>query len=513
MNEGRLAKCVAVLGTGSDVGKSVAVAALCRLLSDAGLRVAPFKAQNMSNNSWVTYDGGEMGRAQVVQAQAARVEPHVDMNPVLLKPNTDLGAQVVLHGRVLGDREASDYWKDTEALAGEAAASLRRLRERFDVIVIEGAGSCAELNLRDRDFVNFRTAHAADAAVILIGDIDRGGVFAQIIGTLAILPEGDRARVKAFLVNRFRGDARLFDDGLQILEKRTGLPSLGLIPMYRDIDIDAEDALPLDAVLDPPEGPRSGRVNVAVLCLPHLSNFTDFAALAGEESVTVHYLTRPRPLAGYDLVLIPGSKNVRGDWRWMSERGWPEAIRAYADSGGQVGGICGGYQILGRRVDDPDGVEGAPGSDEMLALLDVETTLATRKTLTRVAAVWRNRATGNDVPVEGYEIHMGKTTGPDTQRPFTRIREIHGRGVDIAEGARGGGGRVWGTYLHGLFDAPEFRRSFLARFEAYRPSETAAPSIDAHREAQYDKLAAHFRRYLNLPVLEGILGISLRSEG
>ncbi|MCB1153841.1 cobyric acid synthase, partial [bacterium] len=267
MNEGRLAKCVAVLGTGSDVGKSVAVAALCRLLSDAGLRVAPFKAQNMSNNSWVTYDGGEMGRAQVVQAQAARVEPHVDMNPVLLKPNTDLGAQVVLHGRVLGDREASDYWKDTEALAGEAAASLRRLRERFDVIVIEGAGSCAELNLRDRDFVNFRTAHAADAAVILIGDIDRGGVFAQIIGTLAILPEGDRARVKAFLVNRFRGDARLFDDGLQILEKRTGLPSLGLIPMYRDIDIDAEDALPLDAVLDPPEGPRSGRVNVAVLCL------------------------------------------------------------------------------------------------------------------------------------------------------------------------------------------------------------------------------------------------------
>ena len=281
-------KALSVLGTGSDVGKSIVVTALCRIFANWEIRVAPYKAQNMSNNSYVTIKGGEMGRAQVVQAQAARLEPVVDMNPVLLKPSSDTGAQVVVLGKPVGNSLAKDYFMDTSALFGAARKSLDRLMKQYDLVVMEGAGSCAEVNLRPRDFVNFRMAHAADAPVILVADIDKGGVFAQIIGTLACLTEEDRKRVKGFIINRFRGDASLFDEGIAYIENRTGLPVLGLIPYFHHIVIDSEDGMPLDTVVDPPSGPLPGRINVAVLRLPHISNFTDFNPLIREVAVSLH---------------------------------------------------------------------------------------------------------------------------------------------------------------------------------------------------------------------------------
>ena len=320
------ARCLAVLGTGSDVGKSVTVAALCRIFSDLGVNVAPYKAQNMSNNSHVTGLGGEMGRAQVVQAEAARVAPHVDMNPVLLKPATDTGAQVVVQGRPIGNRKAADYFKDTLPLFEKAKESLDRLRSEHDLVIMEGAGSCAEMNLLSRDFVNFRMAEYANAPVILVADIDRGGVFAQIIGTMHILPEEYKSLVKGFIINRFRGDAALFDDGIRYIEEFTGLPVLGLVPYFRHIEIDSEDGLPLDIVIDPPAGPVPGRINIAVIRLPHISNFTDFNPLIRQKAVSLHYLSKPRALSGYDLVILPGSKNVRSDLGWMRETGWDRAI-------------------------------------------------------------------------------------------------------------------------------------------------------------------------------------------
>lgn len=307
------ARCVAVLGTGSDTGKSITVAAFCRIFSDLGIRVAPFKAQNMSNNSHVTPEAGEMGRAQIVQAEAARIVPHVDMNPVLLKPSTDTGAQVVLQGKPIANREAKEYFADTDYLFGKALESLQRLRAANALIIMEGAGSCAEVNLRPKDFVNFRMAHAADAPVILVADIDRGGVFAQIIGTLELIPEEDRQRVAGIIINRFRGDPDLFKTGLEFIEDRTGLPVLGLIPHFRHIQIDSEDGVPLDAVIDPPAGPEPGKINIGVIRLPHISNFTDFNPFDRDAVVNLHYLARPRSLEGYDAIFLPGTKNGRFD--------------------------------------------------------------------------------------------------------------------------------------------------------------------------------------------------------
>ncbi|MEJ2111131.1 MAG: cobyric acid synthase, partial [Acidobacteriota bacterium] len=333
----KAARCLSILGTGSDVGKSVVVAALCRIFANRGIRVAPYKAQNMSNNSYVTLSGGEVGRAQVVQAEAARVPVHVDMNPVLLKPSSDTGSQVVVHGKPMGNAEASAYFSNTDFLFGKARESLQRLRSEYEFIVMEGAGSCAEVNLRSRDFVNFRMAHAAEAPVILVADIDRGGVFAQIIGSLDVIPPEDRSRVHGFIINRFRGDPELFRDGIEYIEKRTGIPVLGLIHFYRHIEIDSEDGMPLDVVIDPPVAPQPDRINIAVVRLPHISNFTDFAPLARVPGVSLHYLSKPRQLAGYEVLFLPGSKNVRADLEWMRKVGWDEALRQYHEQGGRLG--------------------------------------------------------------------------------------------------------------------------------------------------------------------------------
>ncbi len=492
-----LARCIAVLGTGSDVGKSIAVAGICRALRNRGLRVAPYKAQNMSNNSYVTLDGGEMGRAQVVQAQAAGIEPHTDMNPVLLKPNSDTGSQVVLHGKAIGNVEAADYFRDTGTLLGEANQSLARLREAYDVVVIEGAGSCAEVNLRSRDFVNFETAHAADAAVVLIADIDRGGVFAQLIGTLDVIPPADKARVKGFLINKFRGDATLFDDGIEWIEQRTSLPVLGLIPYYRHIEIDSEDGMPLETVIDPPTGPAPGKIGIACIRLPHISNFTDFNPLIRNPRVAFHYLSKPRDLADYDLLIVPGTKNVRFDLKWLADVGWRKQIEQFAAAQGRVMGICGGYQMLGQQIHDPHGVEGPAGSSAALGLLDVETTLQQSKQLSRSQGI---RVGDAAVPVDGYEIHVGETALGPLATPFARLTQRNRAAVEVEDGAVSPDGRIQGTYLHGIFDAPAYRNAFLGALSPAYVTEDAEHAA-RFKDGEYDKLGAHFEAHVDIDKL------------
>jgi adenosylcobyric acid synthase len=494
----RPARCLSILGTGSDVGKSIVVTALCRIFSNRGIRVTPFKAQNMSNNSYVTNQSGEIGRAQVAQAEAARAPLHTDMNPVLLKPCSDTGAQVVVHGRAQGTSQARQYFTDTTFLFGEARNALERLRRQFDLVILEGAGSCAEVNLRERDFVNFRMAHTCGAPVILVADIDRGGVFAQIVGTLEILPPEDRACVKGLVINRFRGDATLFEDGIDYIQNRTGLPVLGLIPFFYHIKIDSEDGMPLETKIDPPDGPVPGKINIAVLRVPHISNFTDFDPLSREPSVCLHYLTRPRALENYDLLILPGSKNVCTDLQWLREQGWETQIRTFAEANGCIGGICGGYQMLGRNILDPNGVEGLSGRTDGLDLLPVSTTLMQEKTLAHTQGRWL----ANDMIVKGYEIHMGITKQPKTLKPLIRRKD------GSKEGTRSIDGRIWGTYLHGLFDALSFRRAFLADLAPgrYTPGDSDTKlSTDAFKDRQYDLLAEHIETHLDMDTLLQIL--------
>ncbi len=491
------AQCLSILGTGSDVGKSIVVTALCRIFADQGLRVAPYKAQNMSNNSFVTAQGGEMGRAQVVQAEAARVELHTDMNPVLLKPCTDTGAQVIVHGKAQTTRQARDYFADTTELFTEAKQALERLRSQYELILMEGAGSCAEVNLRERDFVNFRMAHACDAPVVLVADIDRGGVFAQIIGSLAIIPPEDRGAVKGIIINRFRGDASLFDDGITYIETQTGLPVLGLIPYFYHIEIDSEDGMPLDVQIDPPGGAQAGQVNIAVIRFPHISNFTDFNPLSRDAAVNLHYLTRPRSLAGYDLVLLPGTKNVRADKEWLSQLGWDQALHSFSNTGGQTGGICGGFQMLGKTILDPDGVEGSPGQTAGLNLLPLTTTLTKEKVLTRTEGVWCS----NGAKVEGYEIHMGLTSSQADLQPVLKKSD------GTVDGARSDNSQIWGTYLHGLFDNNALRQAFLKDLapDRYHLSSEDGDTTSVFKERQYDLLAEHFEKHLNMDALSKIL--------
>lgn len=505
------ARCLAVLGTASDVGKSVVVTALCRIFSDMGIRVAPFKAQNMSNNSFVSPLEGEIGRAQAVQAEAARAPMHVDMNPVLLKPSTDTGAQVVVRGKAMGNREAADYFSDTGFLFREARASLERLRADYDLVVMEGAGSCAEVNLRSRDFVNFRMARVADAPVVLVADIDRGGVFAQIVGTLEVLPREDRERVRGFIINRFRGDPGLFRDGMTYLERRTGLPVFGLIPFYRHIEIDSEDGLPPGVSIDPPGTPGPSKINIAVVLFPRISNHTDFAPLSRDPSVSLNYLTRPRPLEGYDAVFLPGTKNVRADMDWLVKAGWRERLAAYAALGGRLCGICGGYQMLGRRISDPCGGEGPPGDTAGLGLLDVETVLGREKILSRSKGVW----TANGEAVEGYEIHMGVTKHVGEGRFVIDVTARNGKTARDVDGAVSPGGNVWGTYFHGLFDLPGFRRSFLENLKpgyGTQAVESRRETAEAFKDRQYDLLAEHFRKHLDMGRLTAAAGIGIHGE-
>lgn len=491
------APCLAFLGTGSEVGKSVLAAAMCRVLAERGIRVMPYKAQNMSNNSGVTPEGLEMGRAQIVQAEAAKTAPHVDMNPVLLKPAGESGSQVVVLGRAAGTKQARAYYTEKQTMFAEAKAALDRLRERCDAIIMEGAGSCAEVNLMDRDIVNLPMAEYAGAPAVLVADIHKGGVFAQVAGTLACLPQAYQDRIAGFIINRFRGDPALFADGLAWLEKRTKKPCFGVIPWFDHIRIEAEDAVSIEQQAALP--PRAiQRPAVAVVRLPRISNFTDFDPLHAASGVSVYFLERPGDLSPYCALILPGTKNTRADLQWLHQTGWTEAIRAYHRAGGHLLGICGGYQMLGKAVQDPDGLEGEAGESAGLGLLPAETVLAAPKTTTRARFDW------GGTQGTGYEIHMGRTriTGGT---PLLRVTGQNGRACDFSDGCMSGDQRVMGTYMHGLFDRPAILEKWLAHIGIHG-IEVSGLHGPAARDQQYDLLAAHFKKHADIEALVNLLG-------
>ena len=490
------APCLAVFGTGSDVGKSVIAAALCRIFTDRGLQVAPYKAQNMSNNSGVTPEGLEMGRAQIVQAEAAGIAPHVDMNPILLKPTSDVGSQVVLLGEAIGNQSAMDYHQKKRRLVKTANAALDRLRGKYDLVVLEGAGSCAEVNLMDHDIVNFPMAAYAGAPVIIVGDIHRGGIFAQLVGTMECLPPAFRSRVAGFIINRFRGDLRLFEDGVRWIEEKTGLPVFGVLPWYDHIRIDPEDSV----VIERPRwvGPKAdGNAAVAVIRIPHISNFTDFDSLRAVAGLDVHFVETPQDLSMFKAVLLPGSKNTRFDLEWLKTTGWQSRLDVYHEGGGHITGICGGYQMMGLAVHDPGGLEGTPGTTNGLGLLPVETTLKAPKTTTLSRFAW------DGINGTGYEIHMGQTLLKGG-RSLLDVVERNSRAVDDADGCEAEDGQALGTYMHGLFDTP----ALIARWlEAVGIPGIDVPSTGglASKMEQYALLAEHFCRHVDIERIAALI--------
>jgi adenosylcobyric acid synthase len=488
-------------GTASSVGKSVLVTALCRIFADEGLKVAPFKGQNMSNNSYVTPDGLEIGRAQAEQARAARLEPDVRMNPVLLKPEGNTRSQIVLMGRPAGALTSRDF-NDKRRLWPHVAAALDSLCEDYDLVIIEGAGSPAEINLRRGDITNMRVARHAQAPVLLIGDIDNGGVFAHLVGTLALLTRTERALVRGFLINKFRGDIELLKPGLEMLSRRTRRPVLGVMPYLHDLQIAEEDAVALDRPHARPAA--TSLTKVAVIRLPHISNFDDFDPLAAEQDVDLVYAARPADLANTTLVIIPGTKNTRDDLRWLKEQGLAAAIQSAHAAGAGVLGVCGGFQMLGDCVRDPLGVEGEAGDEMGLGLLPLTTTFAAEKLTRRVRSqvvAGSGLLDGlSNTEVTGYEIHMGSTDGEVA--PAFSIEDEAGPRPD---GAISGDGRIVGTYIHGLFANDVFRRGLLANL---KPREAPAnEGQDWDPEAGINRLAAQAREHLDLDALKQIVGL------
>ena len=474
-------------GTGSDVGKSVLVAALCRALANRGLRVRPFKPQNMSNNAAVTVDGGEIGRAQALQAIACRTPPHSDMNPVLLKPQTDRSSQLIVHGRVRGTLGSGNFREARGALMAEVLESYARLRAQCDIVIVEGAGSPAEINLRTGDIANMGFARAANVPVILIGDIDRGGVIASLIGTRAVIEPEDAAMVRGFLINKFRGDPALFEDGYRAIEQRSGWPGFGVIPWLKAAArLPSEDAV----ILERPADPRDGRRLIACPILPRISNFDDLDPLKLESGVELMMVPPGRPIpAEAAVIVLPGSKATIADLAALRAEGWDIDILAHHRRGGPIIGLCGGYQMLGRRIADPLGVEGVPAAIDGLGLLDVETTLSPAKTLRHV----RGKALG--AAIEGYEMHMGETRGPGIERPFARLED------GTRDGAINAAGNVIGSYLHGLFGSAEMRRAFLARIGVAGGGRDYTADVDA----ALDEIAAEFAAHADI---DGLLRIA-----
>jgi len=507
------ARALMFQGTGSDVGKSLIVAGLARAFTLRGLAVRPFKPQNMSNNAAVTADGGEIGRAQALQARAARAPPSVHMNPVLLKPQSEIGAQIVVQGRVYGSAKAAAYQHIKRDLLPYVLESYERLRGEADIVLVEGAGSAAEVNLRANDIANMGFARAAGVPVVLIGDIDRGGVIASLAGTKAVVAPEDAALIRGFIVNKFRGDAALFADGMAHIAQLTGWQALGLVPHFPDARLlPAEDALTLEQATDSRSFPRkresrgglldllkhwvpafartsglSQRLRIAVPILPHIANFDDLDPLDAEPAVEFRRVRPGTALPGdANLILIPGSKSTIADLAALRAAGFDIDIAAHRRRGGTVLGLCGGYQMLGRRIADPDGIEGPPATVDGLGLLDVETTLSAAKRLEPVRG-----ATAEGVPFTGYEMHMGVTAGPDCERPFARLAD------GAPEGAVSPDGRAIGTYIHGLFADDRQRAAWLARFAAGATSL----AYDASIERTLDALAGHLAAHLDLDAL------------
>ena len=478
-----------VQGTTSDAGKSTLVTALCRWLARQGVAVVPFKPQNMALNSAVTADGGEIGRAQAVQAQAANLAPHTDMNPVLLKPNSDIGAQVIIHGRAVTSMDAVAY-HDYKRVAMQAVLdSHRRLSAAYRVVMVEGAGSPAEINLRAGDIANMGFAEAVDCPVILIADIDRGGVFAHLVGTLALLSESEQARVQGFVINRFRGDIALLQPGLDWLEQRTGKPVLGVLPYLMDFHLEAEDAIDVRQ-----SGKTGEALKVVVPVLPRISNHTDFDPLRLHPQVDLQFVGPGQPIPAADLIILPGSKSVRADLTWLRANGWETAIRKHLRYGGKLLGICGGLQMLGTRIADPLGLEGAAGESAGLGLLDIATVLEAEKQLRNVTG----RLLPGGARVTGYEIHAGVSSGPALEQPAVRLDD--GR----CDGAISADGQILGTYLHGLFEGPEACAALL-RWAGL----DAVHTVDYHalRERDIERLADLVEMHLDTPRLRALCGL------
>ena len=476
------ARALMFQGTGSDVGKSLIVAGLARACTKRGLRVRPFKPQNMSNNAAVTSDGGEIGRAQALQARAARVPPSVHMNPVLLKPQSETGAQIVVQGRVYATAKAAAYQELKPQLLKSVLDSFAQLQAEADLVLVEGAGSASEINLRANDIANMGFARAANVPVILIGDIDRGGVIASLVGTKAVIDPADAALVTGFLVNKFRGDPALFASGMKEIARATGWETLGLVPFFPEARLlPAEDALALD---NAPVIKSAARIRIAVPILPHIANFDDLDPLEAEPAVELIRLRPGNALPGNaDLVILPGSKATVADLAALRGAGFDIDIAAHVRRGGRVLGLCGGYQMLGRSVADPNGIEGPPGIIPGLGLLDAETTLAPHKRLEPVSG-----ETHDGAPFAGYEMHIGITTGPDCARSFAKLAD------GTPEGAMSADGRVFGTYVHGLFSDDRQRAAWLARLGAGSAAIAYEPLIDA----VLDRLAAHLAAHIDL---------------
>ena len=480
-------KNIAVLGTGSDVGKSIVAAALCRSLADKGIRIAPFKSQNMSNNSGITPEGLEMGRAQIVQAEASRIVPHVHMNPILLKPTGEKQSQVILLGKVHANQTAMEYHRQKGFYFKKACEAFDALERTCDRVILEGAGSCAEVNLMPSDIVNFPMAEYAGADVILVADIHRGGVFAQIIGTLKCLPQKYRDMVKGIIINRFRGDIALFKDGVEWIEKEAGKKVIGVLPWYSHFKIDAEDSVEIEECRDfkkfQPDTPV-----IAVIRLPHIANFTDFHALSKIKGLQLVYIDRPDHLKKFKAVIIPGSKNTRSDLEWMLQN-FKNPLEDYARSGGCIFGICGGYQMLGEFVDDPEGLEGRPGRTTALSLLPVQTVLKAPKTTTLSDFEWEGEKG------KGYEIHMGSTT---LKRGISMLKILARNSTPCREmdGCMELNKNIAGTYIHGFFDSPRVLSKWLKTIGLDLPCPDE--DLASLKEKNYSLLKEHFETHIDL---------------
>ena len=518
------AKAIMVQGTGSDVGKSILVCALCRIFHQEGLKVAPFKAQNMSNNSYVTIDGKEMGRAQVVQAEAAGLLPTVEMNPILLKPTGNNGSQIITMGKPLGHMTANEYYGNKDKMLEIAKESYSALSEQYDIIVIEGAGSPAEINIRDNDIVNMKIAEIADAPVILVTDIERGGSFAWIVGTLELLNSDERERVVGIIINKFRGDIGILEPGIDMLEERIGKPVLGVLPYFTDINIDDEDSVSLDK-----KDKRSGlmsrkisesQIEIVVIRLPRISNFTDFEIFKREKDVCVRFVDNAQSIGKPDLIIIPGSKNTIGDLTFIKENGIADMIKYIARNGTKVIGICGGYQMLGKEINDPDETESEITQIGGLGLLNAITTFRQVKNTYQVKARMSDNSFNSFIldgqteedfntkfVISGYEIHMGETELLNGASPFLKIIERSGKKVNLDDGAISNDGKVIGTYVHGIFDNGEFRLKLINCLRrrkglSFIQSECLSKP---DKESQYDKLADLFRKHIKMDLIYGLI--------
>ncbi len=526
------------LGTGSDVGKSILAAAFCRIFKQDGYRVAPFKAQNMALNSYITPEGGEMGRAQVVQAEAAGIEPHVDMNPILLKPTSSMGSQVIVRGKAIGNYLARDYYEFKTQLVPVVRECFERLAGEYDVVILEGAGSAVELNLKEHDVVNLAMAEMADARCILVGDIDRGGIFAALLGSYMLMTPAEQERIIGFVVNKLRGDPRLFTNGVDIIEGRSGKPVLGVIPHFDHIALQEEDSVALGrrmggndraASVSQSGASDDEMIRIGVVRLPFISNYTDFDCFEQEPGVSLVYFDRPERIFELDAVIVPGSKNTLEDLDFLKRSGMADALVAYHKTGRTVVGLCGGYQMLGLRVRDPHGVESSLREVDGLGLLEMETEMYLDKITSQVVALpimenghgnaplsgreAKGTVAGRESlgPLQGYEIHMGRSTPTGAARHIFRIVQRDGLPADVLDGLTQPDGRVWGTYLHGIFDNDGFRRGFLRELQQ-RSGRGRVPlstgfSYRQWKDEQYDRLAEHVRAHMDVERVYRLLGL------